>query len=73
MLAHARRALCAVAENDPARRYPLCALAGIALFEGRLTDAVQLISARARWMTSSSVDAAAGHPPASCCSAPTSR
>jgi hypothetical protein len=40
--AHARRALCAVAENDPARRYPLCALADIALFEGRLTDAVQL-------------------------------
>lgn len=39
---HARRALCAVAENDPVRRYPICALADIALFEGRLTDAVQL-------------------------------
>jgi predicted ATPase/DNA-binding SARP family transcriptional activator len=40
--AHARRAVCAVAESDPARRYPLCALADIALFEGRLTDAMQL-------------------------------
>jgi ATP/maltotriose-dependent transcriptional regulator MalT len=40
--AHARRALRAVAENDPARRYPLFALADVAMFEGRLTDAVQL-------------------------------
>jgi predicted ATPase/DNA-binding SARP family transcriptional activator len=45
--AHARRALCAVAENDPARRYPLCALADIALFEGRLIDAVQLYTTQA--------------------------
>ena len=42
--AHARRALSAVPENDPARRYPLFALADIALFEGRLTDAVRLFT-----------------------------
>ena len=40
--ANARRGLYAVAENDPARRYPLCALADIALHEGSLIDAVQL-------------------------------
>jgi ATP/maltotriose-dependent transcriptional regulator MalT len=42
--AHARRALSAVPESDPARRYPLFALADIALFEGRLTDAAQLFT-----------------------------
>jgi hypothetical protein len=40
--ADAQRALSALAENDPARRYPLKALADMALLEGRLADAVQL-------------------------------
>ncbi len=38
----AQRALDAVAEGDPVRRYPLYALADVALFEGRLADAVAL-------------------------------
>ena len=40
--AHAQHALCTTPESGPTRRYPLIALADIALFEGRLTDAAQL-------------------------------
>lgn len=42
-----QRALDAVAEGDPARRYPLFALADVALFEGRLADAVALYTSAA--------------------------
>ncbi len=45
--AFAQRALDAVAEDDPVRRYGLCALADVALFEGRLADAIDLYSAEA--------------------------
>ncbi len=45
--AFAQRALEAVAEGDPVRRYPLCALADVALFEGRLVDAIALYTAEA--------------------------
>ncbi len=43
----AQRALDAIAEGDPVRRYPLCALADVALFEGRLADAAALYTATA--------------------------
>lgn len=43
----AQRALDALAEDDPVRRYPLCALADVALFEGRLADAIDLYTAEA--------------------------
>jgi predicted ATPase/DNA-binding SARP family transcriptional activator len=52
--AHAQHALCAIPENDLTRRYPLIALADVALFEGRLIDAVPL------YKTSSDFAQAAG-------------
>ena len=45
--AYAQRALDAVAQDNPVRRYPLCALADVALFDGRLTQAGRLYTAAA--------------------------
>ncbi|MDQ4009281.1 MAG: winged helix-turn-helix domain-containing protein [Actinomycetota bacterium] len=43
----AQRALDVVAQDDPVRRYPLCTLADVALFEGRLAHAGRLYTAAA--------------------------
>jgi hypothetical protein len=45
--AFAQRALDVVVEDDPVRRYPMYALADVALFEGRLAEAGRLYTAAA--------------------------
>ncbi len=46
-VALAQRAMGELAEGDPGRRYPLCALADVALFQGRLANAIDLYTAAA--------------------------